>query len=99
MRLPWMGVLTATAVASGAAAAYPRGARSQVTWKEGSKQVSAQVGGLTVNVACAQNLKSVSTMSTQDPYVKAKLLVDGYQVRDILPSRACPGNGVVHPRQ
>lgn len=45
MRLPWMGVLAATAVASGAAAAYPRGARSQVTWKEGSKQVSAQVRG------------------------------------------------------
>lgn len=36
-------------------------------------------------MACAQNLKSVSTMSTQDPYVKAKLLVDGYQVGDILP--------------
>lgn len=43
MRLPWMGVLAATAVAGGAAAVYPRGARSQVTWKEGSKQVSAQV--------------------------------------------------------
>ncbi|CAN0528675.1 unnamed protein product, partial [Ectocarpus sp. 8 AP-2014] len=83
MRLPWMGVLAATAVAGGAAAAYPRGARSQVTWKEGSKQVSAQVGGLTVNVACAQNLKSVSTMSTQDPYVKAKLLVDGYQISEV----------------
>ena len=39
-----------------------------------------QVGGLTVNVARAQNLKSVSTMTTQDPYVKAKLLVDGFQV-------------------
>lgn len=33
-----------------------------------------------MNVARAQNLKSVSTLSTQDPYVKAKLLVDGYQV-------------------
>lgn len=33
-----------------------------------------------MNVARAQNLKSVSTMTTQDPYVKAKLLVDGYQV-------------------
>lgn len=43
MRLPWMGVLAATAVAGGAAASYPRGARSQVTWKEGNKQVSAQV--------------------------------------------------------
>lgn len=43
MRLPWMGVLAATAVAGGAAAVYPRGARSHVTWKEGSKQVSAQV--------------------------------------------------------
>lgn len=43
MRLPWMGVLAATAVAGGAAAVYPRGARSQVTWKEGNKQVSAQV--------------------------------------------------------
>lgn len=39
-----------------------------------------QVGGLTVNVARAQNLKSVTTVSTQDPYVKAKLLIDGYQV-------------------
>lgn len=39
-----------------------------------------QVGGLTVNVARAQNLKSVTAMSTQDPFVKAKLLVDGYQV-------------------
>lgn len=33
-----------------------------------------------MNVARAQQLKSVATMTTQDPYVKAKLLVDGYQV-------------------
>eukprot|EP00904_Undaria_pinnatifida_P010897 jgi/Undpi1/6938/HiC_scaffold_21.g09412.m1 len=82
MRVPWLGALAATAVAAGAASAYPRGARSHVSWKEGSKQVSAQVGGLTINVARAQQLQSVTTMTTQDPYVKAKLLVDGYQVAE-----------------
>lgn len=43
MRLPWLGALAATAVAAGAASVYPRGARSNVSWKEGSKQMSAQV--------------------------------------------------------
>ncbi|CAM9606425.1 unnamed protein product, partial [Hapterophycus canaliculatus] len=42
-----------------------------------------QVGGLTVNVARAQGLKSVTSMSTQDPYVKAKLLIDGGQISEV----------------
>ena len=39
---------------------------------------------LKVTVARAQHLKSVSTISTQDPYVRAKLLVDGYHVRALI---------------
>lgn len=46
MRVPWLGALVATAVAAGAASAYPRGAKSHVSWKEGNKQVSAQVRGV-----------------------------------------------------
>ncbi|CAN0195883.1 unnamed protein product, partial [Ascophyllum nodosum] len=37
---------------------------------------------LKVTVVRAQHLKSVSTISTQDPYVRAKLLVDGYHTAE-----------------
>lgn len=37
-----------------------------------------------MQVARAQQLKSVTSLTTQDPYVKAKLLVDGYQVGAVL---------------
>lgn len=51
------------------------------TTQDHNKQnVSATVSTVTVNVTRAQNLKTVQLIGTQDPYVKAKLLFDGWQV-------------------
>lgn len=35
---------------------------------------------LTVTISRAQHLRSVSALTTQDPYVRAKLFIDGYHV-------------------
>lgn len=59
MRLPWLGALAATAVAAGAASVYPRGARSNVSWKEGSKQMSAQVCCVLCGVCCSHQFLGV----------------------------------------
>lgn len=50
-------------------------------WQDkNNRKVSAAVSTVTVHVTGARGLKSVQMIGTQDPYVKGKLLLDGYEV-------------------
>ncbi|CAM9779120.1 unnamed protein product [Scytosiphon promiscuus] len=83
---PWLGALAIGAVAASAIAPYQgrdgRGVDGTVMWREGGEDVTARVNMLTVRICQAQNLKKVQMLGKQDPYVRAKLLLDGHKIAE-----------------